>query len=485
MAARSSFESRYRRSLAAHVAGADNEEALDLGRSALAEGRSLLDVMAVHQAAVPALVKSSRGAELRRRFEKTDEFLSQAVAPFEMINRGWREMVDRLRDMNEQLERQVAERTAALRESEQRFRDVAEVAGDWIWETDRDHRFTFFAGESLAKLAELGATPQVTIGKTRWELAGADPRQDENWRRHKEDLDSHLPFRHFRYSLVTPAGVRRYMSVSGKPVVSVSGDFVGYRGTATDETATFEARSRLQELQDELLHVSRFSAMGQMGSALAHEINQPLAAISNYLGAGRHILERGSPQPAGKMREILDKASEQAIRAGEIIRQLRSFVAKGETERRPEEIGTVVEEATTLAMIGSRHQGVRLSLRLDPNASIAVINRVQIQQVLVNLVRNAVEAMSEGPRRELSVATRGLGDGGVEFEIADTGPGLAPEVSRRLFKPFVSTKSHGMGVGLSICQSIIEAHGGRIWAVANPGGGTVFHFSLPHDTSPD
>ncbi|MGH7123257.1 MAG: histidine kinase dimerization/phospho-acceptor domain-containing protein, partial [Stellaceae bacterium] len=384
MAVRSSFERRYRRSLAAHIEGHDDEEALDLGRSALAEGRSLLDVVAVHQAAVPELVKSSRGAELRRRFERTEEFLSQAVAPFEMINRGWREMIERLRGMTEQLERQVAERTAALQESEQRFRDVAEVAGDWIWESDRDHRFTFFAGESLGKLAEFGATPQLTIGKTRWELAGADPLQDENWRRHKEDLDAHIPFRHFRYSLVTPAGVRRHMSVSGKPVLGPNGEFAGYRGTATDETATVEARSRLQELQDELLHVSRFSAMGQMGSALAHEINQPLAAISNYLGAGRYLLGRDSPQLAAKLREILDKASEQAIRAGEIIRQLRSFVAKGETKRRAEPIGAVVEEAIALAMIGTRHQNVRLSLQLDPDARVAMINRIQIQQVLVN-----------------------------------------------------------------------------------------------------
>jgi two-component system sensor kinase FixL len=285
--------------------------------------------------------------------------------------------------------------------------------------------------------------------------------------------------------MVTPAGVRRHMSASGKPVLGPSGEFAGYRGTATDETATVEARSRLQELQDELLHVSRFSAMGQMGSALAHEINQPLAAIANYLGAGRHLLARDGPQLAGKLREILDKAADQAIRAGEIIRQLRSFVAKGETEQRPEPIGAVVEEAVSLAMIGTRQQNIRLRLQLDPDAGVAAINRIQIQQVLVNLVRNAVEAMAESARRELSISTKALGDGALEIEIADTGPGLAREVAAQLFKPFVSTKSHGMGVGLSICQSIVEAHRGRIWAEASSGGGTIFRFTLPRDTGPD
>jgi PAS domain S-box-containing protein len=262
-ASRSTFEKRYRRSLAAHLKGGDDDEALDLGRSALEEGRTLLDVMATHQSVVPALLKGSRGAELRRRFERTDEFLSQAVAPFEMINRGWRDMVARLRGMNETLERQVAEQTATLRESEQRFRDVAEVAGDWIWESDRDHRFTFFAGEALQNLAEFGAIPKLTIGKTRWELAGADPKGDEHWRRHKADLDAHRPFRHFRYALDTPSGVRRYMTVSGKPVLGADGEFLGYRGTATDETATIEALRRSERaealLQDAVASIAEDS----------------------------------------------------------------------------------------------------------------------------------------------------------------------------------------------------------------------------------
>lgn len=485
MAARSSFERRYRRSLAAHVEGTDSEDALDLGRSALAEGRSLLDVMAVHQAAVPELVKSSRGAELRRRFERTEEFLSQAVAPFEMINRGWREMVERLRGVNEQLERQVAERTAALRESEQMARGMIDTALDAFVQMDEQGRILEWNPQAEVTF---GWPRQEAVGRTLAELIIPSGERAA----HESGLTRFLEADVSQGSLL---GKRKEMTALRRDGQEIKVELAltahprhdGYvfNGFIRDVTDQRAADTRLQELQTELLHVSRFSAMGQMGSALAHEINQPLAAIANYLGAGRHLLQRPSPQPTEKIREIIEKAAEQAVRAGEIIRQLRSFVAKGETDRRPEDIGTVVEESATLAMIGSRHQGVRLALRLDPRASVAVINRVQIQQVLVNLVRNAVEAMSETPRRELSISTRALDDGGIEFEIADTGPGLAPEVSARLFKPFVSTKSHGMGVGLSICQSIIEAHRGRIWAEANPGGGTVFRFSLPQDTSPD
>ena len=485
MAPRAAFERRYRQSLAAHLEGDGEEEALDLGRSALAEGHSLLDVMAVHQAVVPELVKSSQGADLRRRFEKTDEFLTQAVAPFEMINRGWREMVDRLRGMNELLERQVAERTAELSESEQMARGMIRTALD-----------AFVQMDESGLVLEWNPQAEITFGWSREEVIG------------KSLTDLIIPP---AYRAAHAAGIARFLetgesngSLLGKRREMVAlrrdgrevkvelavtahrrHDGYVFNGFIRDVTEQRAADTRLQQLQTELLHVSRFSAMGQMGSALAHEINQPLAAIANYLGAGRHMLERSNQPPAEKIREILDKAAEQATRAGEIIRQLRSFVAKGETQRRPELLGAVVEEATALAMIGTRHQNVRLSLQLDADARVATINRIQIQQVLVNLVRNAVEAMSESPRRELSIATKTLGDGGIEIEISDTGPGLAPQVAAQLFKPFVSTKSHGMGVGLSICQSIVEAHRGRIWAEANSGGGTVFRFTLPQDTGPE
>ncbi len=483
MAPRSSFENRYRRSLAAHLEGGSEEEPLDIGRSALEEGHSLLDVMAVHQAVVPPLLKSSRGAELRRRFEKTDEFLSQAVAPFEMMNRGWRDMVARLRSVNETLEREVAERTATLRDSEQMARGMIDTALD-----------AFVQMDEKGHILEWNPQAEVTFGWPRTEAIGkvlteliVPPGLREA---HAAGIARFLRTGQSSGALL---GKRREMTARRRDGSEIKvelavtalrrhGGYV-FNGFIRDVTEQRASEARLQELQSELLHVSRYSAMGQMGSALAHEINQPLAAILNYLGAARHLLGRSDSVAPEKVREILDKAVEQASRAGEIIRQLRSFVAKGETQRRAEVLSEVIQEATALAMIGTRHQNVRLSLDLDPTARVAVINRIQIQQILVNLLRNAVEAMAESERRELVVSTRPHDGSAIVVEIADTGPGLAPEVAERLFKPFVSTKSQGMGVGLSICQSIVEAHRGRIWAEPNPGGGTIFRFTVPCDES--
>jgi two-component system sensor kinase FixL len=249
-----------------------------------------------------------------------------------------------------------------------------------------------------------------------------------------------------------------------------------FTGFVRDLSERQVAEARLQELQAELVHISRLTAMGEMASTLAHEINQPLSAIANYLKGSRRLLE-GS-EGTEPVREAMEKATEQALRAGEIIRRLRDFVSRGETERRVESLPKLIEEASALALVGAKEHGVRVRFLFDPEAELVLADRVQIQQVLLNLMRNAIEAMSESQRRELAVGT-GVRDGGmVEVMVADTGPGLAEEVAQQLFQPFVTTKRHGMGVGLSISRTIVDAHGGRIWAEKNAGGGTVFRFTL-------
>ena len=235
-----------------------------------------------------------------------------------------------------------------------------------------------------------------------------------------------------------------------------------------------ERERRVGELSSELIHVSRLSELGQMVSALAHEVNQPLTAIGNYLRAGQRLAEAGD---GAKLRTALDKAVGETTRAREIIQRLRDFIRKSESAKRAEPLRTTIEEAIALALVGAEAREVELDLRLDPAAPAALIDKVQIQQVLLNLVRNAVEAMAESPRRSLVIATQAA-DGRVEVSVADTGPGLSAAVRERLFQPFVTTKSSGMGVGLSICRSIVEAHGGRLWAEDNPGSGTVFRFTL-------
>jgi two-component system sensor kinase FixL len=237
-----------------------------------------------------------------------------------------------------------------------------------------------------------------------------------------------------------------------------------------------ERERRLHEMHSELIHVSRLSELGQMVSALAHEVNQPLTAIGNYVRASQRLLQAGDPTRA---LGALERAGGEATRASEIIRRLRDFIRKRDGEKRAEPIGEMVEETIALVLIGAERADVSVELRLDPDVSTALIDKVQIQQVLLNLVRNAIEAMAAQPRQLVIIATAPSADGRIEFSVADIGPGLPVAVREKLFQPFVTTKSTGMGVGLSICRSIIEAHGGRLWADDTSGAGAVFRFTVP------
>ncbi|MBE7196526.1 MAG: PAS domain S-box protein [Parafilimonas terrae] len=265
-----------------------------------------------------------------------------------------------------------------------------------------------------------------------------------------------------------------------------SGEQVYFTGFINDLTEHQRTQVRLQELQSELAHVSRLSAMGEMASALAHELNQPLGAIANYTKGCRRLLARTGPEAIAKTMEILDKTAEQALRAGQIIRRLREFVARGETEKRVEPVARLIEEASALALVGAREQGIVTRVAVDPRAGSVLADRVQVQQVLVNLLRNAREAMQRSDRRELTVEARPLGRRAVEIAVSDTGPGIAEEIADRLFHPFVTTKQSGMGVGLSICRTIVEAHGGRLDVERNDVGGATFRLTLPaaHEGNP-
>jgi len=252
-----------------------------------------------------------------------------------------------------------------------------------------------------------------------------------------------------------------------------------YTGFARDLTEHQQTQARLQELQSELVHVSRLSAMGEMASALAHELNQPLAAISNYMKGSRRLLAGSTAANVAKIESAMDRAAEQALRAGQIIRRLRDFVSRGESEKRVESLSKLIEEAGALGLAGAREQSVQLRFKLDSEADQVLADRVQIQQVLVNLFRNALEAMAQAPRRELIVTNRKVADDMIEIEVSDTGTGFHDDVKPNLFQTFFTTKETGMGVGLSISRSIIEAHGGRMWAENNASGGATFRFTLP------
>ncbi|WP_256369897.1 PAS domain S-box protein [Microvirga sp. KLBC 81] len=375
--------------------------------------------------------------------------------------------------------RDITERVAAeeaLRTREAHLRSILETVPDAMIVIDEQARIQFF---SAAAERLFGYKDQEIIGEN-IKILMPEP--------YREQHDGYM----HRY-LTT--GERRIIGI-GRVVVGQSKDgstfpielAVGemrsggqryFTGFIRDLTERQKTEARLQELQSELVHMSRFTALGEMASTLAHEINQPLTAIANYLKGCRRILQRMEGQDVPMLEGAVNQAAEQALRAGQVIRHLREFVARGESERHLESLPKLVQEASALALVGAREKGVRVTYRFDPGAPMVLADRIQIQQVLLNLIRNAIEAMEDSPRRELVIATQSMPkEELVEVSVADTGTGIESEVLERLFQPFVTTKKHGMGVGLSICRTIVESHGGKIWIESEVGRGTTFRFTL-------
>ena len=272
------------------------------------------------------------------------------------------------------------------------------------------------------------------------------------------------------------------VALTVSPILGPSGAIIGASKIVRDITAERRSQSHIQELQAELAHVARLTTMGQMASAIAHELNQPLTAVRNYAGALGRMLANPDADPA-RAGEIVERIRQQTTRAGEVIRRLREHVAKRDTTRRREDINSVVAEAVELGLVGTQQRGVHTSIELDPAVGSAMLDRIQIGQVIINLMRNAVEAMEASATRELTVSTRSI-PGAVEIAVADTGSGLAPEVAQRLFQPFVTSKASGLGLGLSICHELIEAHEGTLSASPRVTGGTVFVVTLPSIAEP-
>ncbi|MFN2259890.1 MAG: sensor histidine kinase [Parasphingopyxis sp.] len=262
-----------------------------------------------------------------------------------------------------------------------------------------------------------------------------------------------------------------------------------FTGFIRDLTERQETEQRLHGLQSELAHVSRVSAMGTLATSIAHELNQPLTAIINYVETARDLLEKSDPETVETVREALSECASETMRAGQIVRRLRDFISRGETERQVVSLERLINEASALALLDVGARGVEVELGLAEDANEVLVDRIQIQQVLLNLIRNAVESMADSRVQRLQLGTRRTKEGFVEITIADSGPGIDPKIAERLFDPFVSTKSAGMGLGLSICHTIVTGHGGKIWTETSAIGGTAFHLTLPdaeiEDGEPD
>lgn len=288
-----------------------------------------------------------------------------------------------------------------------------------------------------------------------------------------------LAIEHYETVRIRKDGTPVDVSVTISPIRNSTGTVIGASKTIRDISERKITEARLQSLASELSHVARVSEMGQVSAAIAHELNQPLTAVLNYTNVAKRLIAATDEGAKPKAYEAVSKAGEQAVRAGQIIRRLRDFVEKRESARSLENVNEITEDALALGLIGTKSADIKTTLVLSEQVAPILVDRVQIQQVLVNLLRNAVEAMAQSTRRELTITTATTGEDVVLVSVADTGIGISEELANRLFRPFVTTKPGGMGIGLAISRSIIEAHGGRLSLAPNPGGGTVFQFTLP------
>jgi two-component system sensor kinase FixL len=368
-----------------------------------------------------------------------------------------------------------------------RYRDlILEASGDGVYGVDDQGR-TIFANPAAVRLC--GYTPEELMGRSPHELT-----------HHTRPDGRHYPasecpiYAAFRDGEVHRVDDELFWRKDGScfPVEYIStpiiengqilGAVVSFRDISkrkAAEASLKQSRERTRRLEADLHHVSRLSAMGEMASGLAHELNQPLTAIVSYVRAAKRLLQDDAPDTQASAVEYMDKAADQALRAGEIIRRLRQFVVKGDGVQTFEDVGAVVSEAVTLAASATRTPSIEVSIHAEPGLKPILMDKIRIQQVVVNLVRNAIEALGDTANGRIEVLTASGDEDGAEVIVRDNGPGLAAEVKGQLFQSFVTSKVTGMGVGLSICRSIVEDHGGKLTAEDNVTGGMTFRFILP------
>lgn len=363
-----------------------------------------------------------------------------------------------------------------LREREETIRALVETSRDWIWAIDAQgvHTYSNPAVEDI-----LGYRPEELIGKSSLGLMHEDDRRTveaelPKWTMQKQGWSNYvLRWRHKR-------GGWRYLESNAVPVLSPDGEPVGFRGVDRDVTERHEAEERLHRMEKQLAHVSRLSTMGEMVAGITHEVNQPFYSILNFAKASRNLLAAEREPKLDDLREWIEEIAASAAQAGEIIRRLRGFVRRTDPVRSAARLGEIIADSLQLIGFERRQRQVCVTVELADGLPDVNVDRVEIEQVMVNLLQNAWEAMqrTEAQQRLIVVGAR-LAAEEVEVSVADNGPGLPTEIGLNLFDAFVTTKPDGLGMGLAISRTIVEAHGGRLWPSSNPGGGTVLRFTLP------
>jgi two-component system sensor kinase FixL len=295
-----------------------------------------------------------------------------------------------------------------------------------------------------------------------------------------ERLDAGVPMLDLEYEVVLRDGRIRHMHHIARAVRDEQGRVVKHIGTIHDITDRRRAEDEARQLQERLTHFSRLSTMGEMAAGLAHEINQPLSAIATYAQACQRFMRQPESDPADVL-AALEQINAQALRAGEVIRRLRNFVKNRDIRREPVHCERLLDDLRTLAETDARLHNVRLHIEAAADLPTVHADPIQLQQVVLNLVRNAIDAVADCPdeRREVTLRALWSGNGTIEICVSDRGCGLAPEAEAQLFNPFFTTKPTGTGLGLAISRSIVRAHGGRLWHTPNAECGARFHFTLP------
>jgi len=365
----------------------------------------------------------------------------------------------------------------ALRKSEGNLARAQEIANLGSWELDLASNELWWSDQVYRIF---GLTPQQ-FGAT-YEALLASVHPDDRAtvdKAYTASIENHTPYES-THRVVRPDGEVRVVRERCDNVVDDSGTAARSLGTVLDITEQKRMEAKLRQREKELAHLARLSTMGEMATGLAHELNQPLYAITNYAkGITQHL--RAATADPGDLREVMDKIAGQARRASNVITRLRKFAKKRETQRSTTDLNRLSEDLLNLLEYELRQSGTSLETRFAEQLPGVVVDSVQIEQVLVNLIRNALDAMRDAPpeRRRLTLTTSAVDGQAVEISVADTGKGLSPEVQGKLFEPFLTTKTDGLGMGLAISRTIMEAHDGRIWAAPNSPHGTIFRFALP------